>query len=116
MSEIIHAVSSCECERVALCTTCTNRPNRAVCFDSAAPNWSLLDMTAGLTELDRAVIEALSARYARGGEAAFDEAASRLVIAVCAVLAHTRGMGRLHDLIKLIEAVGKIGAARGPLH
>jgi hypothetical protein len=73
-------------------------------------------MTAELTELDRAVIEALSARYARGGEAAFDEAASRLVISVCAVLAHTRGMSRLRDLIKLIEAVGKIGAARGPLH
>jgi hypothetical protein len=73
-------------------------------------------MTGGLTELDRAVIEALSARYARGGEAAFDEAASRLVISVCAVLAHTRGMGRLRDLIKLIEAVGKIGASHGPLH
>lgn len=73
-------------------------------------------MTAGLTQLDRAVIEALSAQYARGGEAAFDEAASRLVIAVCAVLAHARGVSRLPDLIKLIEAVGKIGAARGPLH
>jgi len=31
-----------------------------------------------------AVIEVLGAHYARGGEAAFDEAASRLVIAVCA--------------------------------
>jgi hypothetical protein len=39
-----------------------------------------------------------------------------LVISVCAVLAHTRGMGRLRDLIKLIEAVGKIGASHGPLH
>ncbi len=48
-------------------------------------------MTGELTDLDRTVIEALSARYARGGEAAFDEAVSRLVIAVCAVLAHTRG-------------------------
>jgi hypothetical protein len=73
-------------------------------------------MGEGLTELDRAVIEALSARYARGGEAAFDEAASRLVISVCAVFAHTRGIGRLRDLIKLIEAVGKIGGVRGPLH
>jgi hypothetical protein len=78
-------------------------------FDSAAPNWSLNVMTAGLSDLDRAVIEALSARYARGGEAAFDEAASRLVIAVCAVLAHTRGMARLRDLINLLEAVGEIG-------
>ena len=34
-------------------------------------------------DLDRGVIEALGARYARGGEAAFDEAASRLVVAVC---------------------------------
>ena len=66
--------------------------------------------------MDRAVIEALSAQYARGGEAAFDEAASRLVIAVCAVLAHARGTSRLRELIKLIEAVGKIGTARGPLH
>jgi hypothetical protein len=62
------------------------------------------------------VIEALSARYARAGEAAFDEAASRLVISVCAVLAHTRGMARLRDLIKLIEALGKVDAVRGPLH
>src|SRR5262249_35914317 len=32
-------------------------------------------------------IVALGAHYARGGEAAFDEAASRLVVAICAVLA-----------------------------
>ena len=62
-------------------------------------------MTGELTDLDRAVIEALTARYARGGEAAFDEAASRLVVTVCAVLAHTRGAARLRDLIKLVEAV-----------
>jgi hypothetical protein len=73
-------------------------------------------MTAALSDLDRAVIEALSARYARGDEAAFDEAASRLVIAVCAVLAHARGTNRLHDLIKLIEAVGETGGAGGSLH
>jgi hypothetical protein len=35
-------------------------------------------MIAELTDLDRSVIEALSTRYARGGEAAFDEAVSRL--------------------------------------
>jgi hypothetical protein len=52
-------------------------------------------MTGELTDLDRTVIEALSARYARGGEAAFDEAVLRLVIAVCAVLAHTRGTAAL---------------------
>jgi hypothetical protein len=73
-------------------------------------------MTAGLTDLDRAVIEALSARYAHSGEAAFDEAVSRLVIAVCAVLAHTRGMARLRDLIKLVEAVSESGAKRASLH
>lgn len=79
-------------------------------------------MTTGLTDLDRAVIEALSARYARGGEAAFDEAASRLVIAVCAVLAHTRGMARLRDLINLVETVGQnssskpISGKQAPLH
>ena len=37
-------------------------------------------MIDALTDLDKAVIEALGARYARGGEAAFDEAASRLVV------------------------------------
>jgi hypothetical protein len=71
-----------------------------------------LGVTDGLTDLDRAVIEALGARYARGGEAAFDEAASRLVVAVCAVLAHTRGTARLLDLIKLIEAVNAVGGER----
>ena len=44
-------------------------------------------MIGELTDLDAAVINALSARYSHGGEAAFDEAASRLVVAVCAVLA-----------------------------
>jgi hypothetical protein len=66
-------------------------------------------MTDALTDLDKAVIEALGAYYARGGEAAFDEAVSRLVVAVCAVLAHTRGTARLVDLIKLVEAVNAIG-------
>ena len=51
----------------------------------------------------------MSARYSHGGEAAFDEAASRLVVAVCAVLAHTRGEARLRDLIKLVEVVSAIG-------
>jgi hypothetical protein len=62
-------------------------------------------MIGELTDLDRTVIEALTVRYARGGEAAFDESASRLVIAICAVLAHTRGTARLRDLINLVEAV-----------
>jgi hypothetical protein len=66
-------------------------------------------MTDVLSDLDKAVIEALGAHYARCGEAAFDEAASRLVVAVCAVLAHTRGTARLVDLIKLVEAVNAIG-------
>ncbi len=66
-----------------------------------------------LSDLDRAVIEELSARYTSGGEAAFDEAASRLVVTVCAVLAHTRGTARLIDLIKLVEAVNAIGGKRG---
>jgi len=49
---------------------------------------------AGLVPLDnRAVIEALGARYARAGEAPFDEAASRFIVAVCAVAAHIRGSG-----------------------
>ena len=73
-------------------------------------------MITGLSDLDRAVIEALSARYARGGEAAFDEAASRLVIAICAVLAHTRGVARLRDLINLVEAVGQASGKQAPLH
>jgi hypothetical protein len=74
-------------------------------------------MTDELTDLDKAVIEALGAHYARGGDAAFDEAASRLVVAVCAVLAHTRGTARLVDLIKLVEAVNAIGGKRhGKLH
>jgi hypothetical protein len=71
-----------------------------------------MSMTGELTDLDRTVIEALSARYAHGGEAAFDEAVSRLVIAVCAVLAHMRGTARLIDLIKLIEAVNAIDGKR----
>ena len=76
-----------------------------------------MGMTDALTDLDRAVIEALGAHYARGGEAAFDEAASRLVVAICAVLAHTRGTARLLDLIKLVEAVNAItGERRGKLH
>jgi hypothetical protein len=65
-----------------------------------------------LTDLDRTVIEALSARYTRGGEAAFDEAVSRLVIAVCAVLAHARGLGRLRDLINLVEAISAASGKR----
>jgi hypothetical protein len=74
-------------------------------------------MTDVLTDLDKAVIEALGAHYARGGEAAFDEAASRLVVTVCAVLAHTRGTARLIDLIKLVEAVNAIGKKHsGLLH
>jgi hypothetical protein len=75
-------------------------------------------MTGELTDLDVAVINELSARYSNGGEAAFDEAASRLVVAVCAVLAHARGEERLRDLIKLVEAVSAIGHKRadGPLH
>jgi hypothetical protein len=74
-------------------------------------------MTDVLTDLDKAVIEALGAHYAKGGEAAFDEAASRLVVTVCAVLAHTRGTARLTDLIKLVEAVNAIGKQHsGLLH
>jgi len=74
-------------------------------------------MTDALTDLDKAVIEVLGAHYARGGEAAFDEAASRLVVTICAVLAHTRGTTRLMDLIKLVEAVNAIGGKRrGKLH
>jgi hypothetical protein len=75
-------------------------------------------MTGELTDLDVAVINVLSARYTHGGEAAFDEAASRLVVAVCAVLAHTRGAARLRDLIKLLETVSAVGGKRAgdPLH
>jgi len=69
-------------------------------------------MTDDLTDLDKAVIEVLGAHYARGGEAAFDEAASRLVVAVCAILAHTRGTGRLLELIKLVEAVSAVDDKR----
>ena len=46
---------------------------------SLTPPWRLasaMSMTGELTDLDRTVIEALSVRYARGGEAAFDEAVS----------------------------------------
>jgi len=71
-----------------------------------------MSMIGELTDLDRTVIEALSARYARGGEAAFDEAVSRLVIAVCALLARTRGTARLRDLINLVEAVGAVSGKR----
>ena len=73
-------------------------------------------MIAELTDLDRTVIEALSARYDRDGEAAFDEAVSRLVIALCAVLAQARGAARLRDLIKLVEAVSAAGGKRGSLN
>jgi len=66
-------------------------------------------MTDALSDLDKAVIEALGTHYARGGEAAFDEAASRLVVTVCAILAHARGTARLADLVKLVEAVKAIG-------
>jgi hypothetical protein len=71
-----------------------------------------MSMTDELTDLDRTVIEALTVRYARGGEAAFDESASRLVIAICAVLAYARGTARLRDLITLVEAVSAVGGKR----
>jgi hypothetical protein len=35
-----------------------------------------------------------------------------LVIAVCAVLAHTRGTGRLRDLINLVEAISAASGKR----
>ena len=73
-------------------------------------------MIAELTDLDRSVIEALNARYTRDGEAAFDEAVSRLVIALCAVLAHTRGTARLRDLINLVEAVTTASGERDRPH
>ena len=69
-------------------------------------------MTGDLTDLDVAVINALRARYSNGGAEAFDEAASRLVVAVCAVLAHTRGAARLRDLINLVETVSAVGCKR----
>jgi hypothetical protein len=77
-----------------------------------------MSMTGELTDLDRTVIEALSASYARGGEAAFDEAVARLVVAVCALLAHTRGTARLRDLIHLVEEVSTLSGKRAgePLH
>jgi hypothetical protein len=75
-----------------------------------------MPMSGELTDLDRTVIAALSARYARCGEAAFDEAVSRLVIALCAVLEHTRGAARLRDLVKLVEAVSATNGKRGRLH
>jgi hypothetical protein len=86
-----------------LCTTCTKKAVRVLGFDTAAPNWSSSHMTGDLTDLDVAVINALSARYSQGGEAAFDEAASRLVVTVCAILAHTRGEARLRDFAKSID-------------
>ena len=73
-------------------------------------------MIADLTDLDRTVIDALSARYARDGEAAFDEAVSRLVIALCVVLAHARGTGRLRDLINLVEGVSAASGKRARPH
>jgi hypothetical protein len=91
---------------------CTKQAVRVLTFDSAAPSWSLCDMTDALTDLDKAVIEALGARYARCGEAAFDEAACRLVVAVCALLVHTRGTSRLLDLIKLVEVVNAVDGKR----
>jgi hypothetical protein len=73
-------------------------------------------MLAELTDLDRSVIEAVSARCTRGGEAAFDEAVSRLVIALRGLLAHTRGTARLRDLINLVEAVSAASGESGSLH
>jgi hypothetical protein len=58
------------------------------------------------------VIKALSSRYVRCGANAFDEAAARLVVTVCAVLAHPRGTARLRDLISLVEAVNAVGTKR----
>ena len=88
------------------------RSIRVLTFDSAAPSCSASDMIGELTELDVAVINALSARYSHAGEAAFDEAASRLVLAVCAVLAHTRGEARLRELINLVKTVSVISGKR----
>jgi hypothetical protein len=68
--------------------------------------------TNELTDLDVDVIKALSTRYALCGAAAFDEAASRLVVAVCAVVARARGEARLRDLISLVEAVNAVGTKR----
>jgi len=73
-------------------------------------------MITELTELDRTVIEALSARYERGGEAAFDEAVSRLVIALCGLLEDTCGTARLRDLINLVEAVSAASGKRARPH
>jgi hypothetical protein len=73
-------------------------------------------MIADLTDLDRSVIEALSVRYTGGGEAAFDEAVSRLVIVLCGLLEHARGRARLRDLINLVEAVSAASAESGSVH
>ena len=46
--------------------------------------------------------------YDRDGEAAFDDAASTILIHTAALIGHVRGPRRLRELLRLIEDVNAI--------
>jgi len=54
--------------------------------------------------LDQLVIEILGAVYDAAGADAFEDSAAQLVVSVCAMLVHERGLQRVRELVKLIAA------------
>jgi hypothetical protein len=54
--------------------------------------------------LDQLVIERLGAVYDAAGADAFEDTATRLVVSVCAMLVHERGLQHVRELVKLIAA------------
>jgi hypothetical protein len=54
--------------------------------------------------LDQLVIEILGAVHDAAGADAFEDTAMRLLVSVCAMLVHERGLQRVRELIKLIAA------------
>ena len=57
-----------------------------------------------LDGLDQLAIEILGVVYDDAGADAFEDTAMRLVMSVCAMLVHERGLERVRNLIELIAA------------
>lgn len=58
-----------------------------------------------LTAVETSVLRVL---YDRDGEAAFDEAASTILVHTAALIGHVRGPRRLRELLSLIDEVNAI--------
>ena len=61
-----------------------------------------------ISELTEAETRVLRVLYDRDGEAAFDDAASTILIHTAALIGHVRGPRRLRELLRLIEDVNAI--------